>query len=73
MFFAAPVFSGSRLAEWTRRLMIAFGLLALAGLGGVAFGDMQLRNIGILGYVGVFLVVAVLLAVLFNQAAPEEA
>jgi hypothetical protein len=73
MFFAAPVFSGSRLAEWIRRLMIASGLLALAGLGGVAFSDMQLRNIGILGYVGVFLVVAVLLAVLFNQAAPEEA
>jgi hypothetical protein len=40
-------------------------------LSGVVFGDMQLRNIGIVGYVGVFLVVAVLLAVLFYRALPS--
>jgi hypothetical protein len=34
---------------------------------------MQLRNVGIVGYVGVFLVVAALLAVLFHRAAPPEA
>lgn len=73
MLFAAPVFSGSRLAAWIRWLMVASGTLALAGLSGVAFGDMQLRNIGIVGYVGVFLVVAVLLAVLFYQALPRAA
>jgi hypothetical protein len=72
MFFAAPVFRGSRLAVWTRVLMIASGTLALAGLSGVVVGDMQLRNIGIVGYVGVFLVVAVLLAVLFYRATPLE-
>jgi len=72
MLFAAIVFSGSRLAAWIRWLMIASGVLALAGLSGVAFGDMQLRNIGIAGYVGVFLAVAVLLAVLFYRAAPRE-
>ena len=73
MLFAAPVFSGSPLALWIRWLMIASGLLALAGLSGVAFGDMRLRNIGIVGYVGVFLVVAVLLAVLFYRALPRAA
>lgn len=45
---------------------------ALAGLSGVATGDMRLRNIGILGYVGVFVVVAVLLAVLFRRTTPVE-
>jgi hypothetical protein len=70
MLFAAPVFGGSRLTVSIRMLMTASGLLALAGLSGVVAGDMQLRNIGIVGYVGVFLVVACLLAVLFSQPIP---
>ena len=73
VLFAAPALVGSRLADWTRVLMIVSGVLALAGLSGVVFGDMQLRNIGILGYVGVFLVVAVLLAALFYRTVPREA
>lgn len=73
MFFAAPVLTGSRLADWIRRLMIASGLLALAGLSGVAAGDMQLRNIGIVGYLGVFLVVAALSAILFHRSRPRAA
>jgi hypothetical protein len=70
MLFAAPVFGGSRLTVSIRVVMTASGVLALAGLGGVVTGDMQLRNIGIVGYVGVFLVVACLLAVLFSQPMP---
>ena len=73
MLFAAPVFGGSRLAALIRVLMIISGVLALAGLSGVVAGDMQLRNIGIVGYLGVFLVVAGLLAVLFYRARPVEA
>lgn len=73
MLFAAPVFGGSRLAVWIRGLMIASGALALAGLSGVAAGDMQLRNLGIVGYLGVFLIVAGLLAVLFYRARPRAA
>jgi hypothetical protein len=73
MLFAAPVFRGSRLAAWIRVLMIASAVLALAGLSGVVAGEMQLRNIGIVGYVGVFLVVAALLVVLFYRARPLEA
>jgi hypothetical protein len=71
MLFAAPVFRGSRLAAWICVLMIASGVLALAGLSGVVVGDMQLRNIGIVGYVGVFLIVAALLTVLFYRATPK--
>jgi hypothetical protein len=71
MLFAAAVFSGSRLAISIRWSMIVSGILALAGLTGVAFGDMQLRDIGIVGYVGVFLVVAVLLAILFQREQPQ--
>jgi hypothetical protein len=73
MLFAALVFQGSRLAAWIRVLMIASGGLSLAGLSGVVAGDMQLRNIGIVGYVGVFLVVAALLVVLFYRTTPQEA
>jgi hypothetical protein len=73
VLFAAPVFWGSRLAAWIRVLMITSGVLSLAGLSGVVVGDMQLRNIGFVGYVGVFLVVAALLAVLFYKATPLEA
>jgi hypothetical protein len=73
MLFAAPVFWGSRVAAWIRVLMTASGVLALAGLSGAVVGDMQLRNIGIVGYVGVFLVVTAQLAVLFYRATPLEA
>jgi hypothetical protein len=72
MLFAAPAFAGSRLAMWIRGLMIASGVLSLAGLGGVVAGDMQLRNIGVVGYVGVFLLIAVLLAILFWRAKPAR-
>lgn len=73
MFFAAPAVVGGRLADWTRYLMYTSGILALAGLSGVITGDMQLRNIGILGYVGMFLLVATMLARLFYRAVPREA
>jgi len=73
MLFAAPVFCGSRLTVSIRMLMIASGVLAFAGLGGVVTGSMQLRNIGIVGYLGMFLVVVWLLAVLFSRTRPVAA
>jgi hypothetical protein len=69
MLFAAPVFDGSPLAMTIRILMLLSGLLALGGLGGVVTGDMSLRNIGILGYAGIFPIVAALLAMLFHREA----
>ena len=68
MLCAAALFSGSSLNVWIRWLMVASAVLALGGLSGVVANDMQLRNIGIVGYVGVFLVVDVLLGVLFYRA-----
>jgi hypothetical protein len=68
MLFAAPAFRGRGLAAWTRGLMIASGVLALAGLSGVALNNMAYRNIGIVGYVPVFMAVAALLGVLFHRA-----
>jgi hypothetical protein len=53
--------------------MIAGEVLVLAGLSGVVAGDMPLRSIGIVGYVGMFLLVASLLTVLFYRATPLEA
>jgi len=73
VLFAGPVFSGNRLATSSRALMIASGVLSVAGLSGVIVGDMRLRNIGIVGYAGVFPVAALLLAILFYRAAPREA
>ena len=71
VLFAAPVFAGSRLAVWIRALLIVSGILALAGLSGVVEGDMQLRNVGIIGYAGVFPIAALLLAILFLRAKPR--
>ena len=73
MLFAAPVFGGGRLAARIRVLMIASGVLSLTGLSGVVTGNMQWRNIGIVGYVRVFLFVAALLAILFYRTTPKEA
>lgn len=70
MFFAAPVFSGSRLTISIRVLMTLSGVIALAGLSGVAANDMRLRNIGIVGYALLFPVVAALLAILFYKTEP---
>jgi hypothetical protein len=67
VMFAAPVFGGNRLTMAIRVLLIASGVLAFAGLSGVFAGNMQLRNIGIAGYAGVFPGAALLLAVLFQR------
>jgi hypothetical protein len=68
MFFAAFIFRGTRLARAIRLLMLAAGCLALAGLVGVATGDMQSRNIGILGYAVLFPIIAAFLALLFHRS-----
>lgn len=71
MLFAAPAFSGTTLASTIRATMIASGLLALAGLAGVVTGNMQMRNIGIVGYLGFFVIAAFLLALLFQREDPK--
>ena len=70
VFSVAPVFRGSRLTTWTRALMIASGVLAVGGLSGVVANDMQLRNIGIIGYALVFPAASTLIAILFHRTPP---
>ena len=69
--FAACVFEGSRLTSWVRVLLMVSGALAFAGLSGVFSGNMQLRNIGIIGYVVVYPVATALIAILFMRTKPR--
>ena len=71
MLAAAPVFHVGGLEKSIRVLMIVSGVLCLAGLIGVPLGDMQVRNIGIVGYSVVGLVVFLLLGILFGRTQPE--
>jgi hypothetical protein len=73
VLFAAPIFRGDRLRNWIRALLVASGLLALAGLSGVVAGNMRLRMIGVVGYSGVFPGAALLLAILFRRPIPPTA
>lgn len=70
MLFAAPVFKGGKLKTMVRMLMIVSGVLSLAGLIGVPLGDMQIRNIGIIGYAVVAIVVFLLLGIVFGRTLP---
>jgi uncharacterized membrane protein len=67
MFCAAPVFKVGRLETSVRILMIISGILSLVGLIGVPLADMQVRNIGIVGYAGVAPVVFLLLGIIFDR------
>ncbi len=67
VLFAAPVFGGNRLENAVRVILIASGILSLIGLIGVPLADMNVRDIGILGYAGLSLVWTLLLAFVFRQ------
>src|SRR6266566_3137212 len=67
---AAPIFGGHRLGSWVRAVMLLAGTLCLAGLAGVVVGNMQVRNIGIVGYGAIFPVVSLLVARFFTQLSP---
>jgi hypothetical protein len=68
MLFAAPVFKVGRLEKTVRLLMLVSGGVSLAGLIGVPLANMQVRNIGIIGYGAVAPVVFLLLGILFGRA-----
>jgi hypothetical protein len=71
--FAALALPGSGLAAAARRLLYASAALAFIGLAGVPLADMQVRNIGILGYAVLFPVAAALMARLFSRQWPASA
>lgn len=64
--FAIPAISGGAHARTIRILLLISSLLAFAGLSGVYSGNMQLRNIGILGYLGAFPIATVFLGLRFS-------
>ena len=70
MLCLVPVFGGSRLSRAIRVLLLASGVIAIAGLVGVVLDDMSVRNIGIVGYAVVYPVAAVLI-VRFFQTLPD--
>ncbi len=70
MLFAAPVFKTGKLEQTVRMLMMVSGILSLAGLLGVPLADMQVRNIGILGYCVVAPVAFLLLGMVFGRTPP---
>jgi hypothetical protein len=72
MLFAAPVFKAGRLEITVRMLMIVSGVLSLAGLIGVPLANMQVRNIGIIGYAVAAPVVFLLLGIIFGRTPGHE-
>jgi len=68
MLFAAPVIAGGKVEKATRYLMIVSGVLSLAGLIGIPSANMQIRNIGVVGYALVAPIAFLLLGVVFKQA-----
>lgn len=68
MLFAVPVFSGNdRLGASIRATLILGGVLSIAGVVGPAFGNINLRWIGQVGYEAVFPVACLLIAILFRR------
>jgi hypothetical protein len=65
--FGSLVFNHKRLEKVVKILMIVSGLLSLIGLLGVPLNNMQIRNIGIIGYAIVSLPVFLLLSKIFNS------
>jgi hypothetical protein len=71
---AARALTGSLLARIIALIMAVSGLLSLGGLSALVLQDMRLRNIGVVGYAGLFPIAALLLAILFARTpAPRSA
>ena len=68
LLFAAAVFKAGRLEKTVRVLLILSGVLSLTGLFGVLLADMQVRNIGIIGYAVVAPVAFLLIGIAFGDA-----
>lgn len=64
----ATAFPGPGLAGRLRAVLVASAVLALIGLLGVPLADMQIRNIGIIGYAVLFPVAAAMFAVACHRA-----
>jgi hypothetical protein len=73
ILFAVPVFrGGGRLERWVWILLFLSDLLSLAGLIGVPLADMQVRNIGVIGYAVVAPVAFLLIGIVFGRTHPLQ-
>lgn len=70
MLFAAPVFTDGGLEKTVQILFVVSGILSLAGLIGVALADMQVRNVGIVGYAVIGPVAFLFLGFCFTRTRP---
>ena len=68
---AALTVSGPGPANVARSLFLASAAFSLLGLAGVPLSNMRVRNIGIVGYVALFPIAAVLMAVRFRRDAAK--
>lgn len=67
ILFAAPVFKKRGLEKVVRNLMIICGLLSLVGLIGVPLANMQIRNIGIIGYALIAPLIFLLIGIILGR------
>jgi hypothetical protein len=71
LLLAVPVFTGDgRLLASLRLALILGGVLSIAGIFGPAFGNIDLRWIGQVGYEVVFPVVCLLIGLVFKRSVP---
>lgn len=71
--FAAFTLEGKGLPSTARALLLASATLAFMGLAGVPLANMQVRNIGIIGYAVLFPIAAMVLANMFCKTWPKSA
>mgnify|MGYP006280184185 FL=1 len=72
LLFAAPAFEGDGLERAVRTLLVVGGVLSLVGLVGVPIGNMQVRNVGVVGYAVVAPVAFLLMGIVFGRAEPAR-
>jgi len=71
VIFTAFVFRSGGLEKTIRYLLIASGVLSMLGLIGVPLANMNIRNIGVLGYALVAPVAFLFIAFQFNRTKPR--
>ncbi|MGV3503720.1 MAG: hypothetical protein ACO1O1_08420 [Adhaeribacter sp.] len=69
LLFLAPIFKGGGLNKLIKVLIIISGVLCLAGLIGIPLHNMQVRNIGIVGYGVIAPFIFLLMAIKINRNA----
>jgi hypothetical protein len=72
LLLAAPVFSQRRGDAWVRRGMVISGILCLGGLVGVVLGNVNVRDIGIVGYAVVLPIVILRMGRLFAATSTRD-